>query len=153
MKQNNNKYIKYLLNIPKSKHSLINELAAKYENNYNKSHNCTTCANCCKKLGPRITNTDINKAAKYLNIKSNEFISKFLIIDEDNDYIFNSLPCPFLKNNLCEIYEFRPKACREYPHISQQVFMKKINIMSKNIDTCPTVYYVIKSICENENRS
>ena len=51
-------------------------------------------------------------------IKPSDFTDKYLKIDEDFDYILKKVPCEFLlKDNSCSIYDFRPKACREYPQI------------------------------------
>ena len=74
---------------------------------------CLTCANCCRSLGPAIYDKDIERIAKALRIKPSEVVSSYLRIDEDGDYVFKSMPCPFLMDdNYCSIYESRPKACR-----------------------------------------
>lgn len=45
----------------------------------------------------------------------------YLRVDEDNDKVFKSMPCPFLgEDNLCSIYDIRPKACREFPHTDRK---------------------------------
>ena len=78
---------------------------------------CLKCANCCITTGPLFTDKDIIRIAKYLRIKPSEFTEKYLRIDEDMDYVLQSVPCSFLgEDNYCSIYEVRPKACREYPH-------------------------------------
>ena len=78
---------------------------------------CLSCANCCRSLGPRITDRDIERIASAKRMKHHEVVSTYLRIDEDNDYVFKNMPCPFLEaDNYCSIYEDRPKACREYPH-------------------------------------
>ena len=78
---------------------------------------CLKCANCCTTTGPLFTDKDITTVSKHLRIKPSEFTDKFLQIDEDKDYVLNSLPCVFLADdNSCTIYDHRPKACREFPH-------------------------------------
>ncbi len=102
--------------------------------------NCLDCANCCKNLGPRITNVDIERLAAALKIKSSVFVEKYLHIDEDKDYVFKSMPCPFLDDeNYCLVYKSRPKACREYPHTDRKNIAGILNLCVKNIDTCPIV--------------
>ncbi|MCD8166744.1 MAG: YkgJ family cysteine cluster protein [Bacteroides sp.] len=77
---------------------------------------CLECGNCCRSLGPLITDRDIERMAQALRKKPSEVAETYLRIDEDNDYVFKSMPCPFLgTDNYCCIYEDRPKACREYP--------------------------------------
>ena len=111
--------------------------------------NCLECANCCKTLGPRITDRDIEKIASSLRIKPSDVVSRYLRIDEDNDYVFKSMPCPFLdSDNYCVIYENRPKACREYPHTDRKKFHQIANLTIKNAETCPAVYEILERLRE-----
>ncbi|MDD2565031.1 MAG: YkgJ family cysteine cluster protein [Salinivirgaceae bacterium] len=106
---------------------------------------CLQCANCCRSLGPRITNNDINRLSKSLRIKQNQFIDTYLIIDEDGDYVFKLMPCPFLDtDNCCKVYNDRPQACREYPHLNRRKFIQILEITNKNRSTCPAVYEAIE---------
>jgi Fe-S-cluster containining protein len=65
---------------------------------------CLTCANSCSTISPIVTGKDIEKLAKYLKMKPSEFISQYLYIDEDKDYVFQQTPCPFLMpDNYCMV--------------------------------------------------
>ena len=113
---------------------------------------CLTCANCCRSLGPAIYDKDIERIAKALRIKPSEVVSSYLRIDEDGDYVFKSMPCPFLMNdNYCSIYESRPKACREYPHTDRKRFYQIYNLSIKNAYTCPIVFEVMEEIRKTTN--
>ncbi|MFC2138113.1 YkgJ family cysteine cluster protein [Bacteroidota bacterium] len=108
---------------------------------------CLDCANCCKTIGPILYNIDIERMARALKIKSSEFINQYIAVDEDNDYIFNSKPCPFLdENNYCIIYENRPKACREYPHTDRKRMYQILDLTIKNTYTCPAVYKIVEEL-------
>jgi len=108
---------------------------------------CLQCANCCRSLGPLITNKDIDHIAKALRMKSADVISTYLKIDEDSDFVFNNMPCPFLMDdNYCSIYEHRPKACREYPHTDRTKFYQIFNLTIKNTYTCPVAYEVLEKL-------
>ena len=101
---------------------------------------CLECANCCKTTGPLIIQKDINRIAPHLNLSPMGFIEKYLNIDEDNDYVFKSMPCPFLgEDNYCSIYEVRPKACREYPHTDRVNQLGILKLTEKNASVCPAV--------------
>jgi Fe-S-cluster containining protein len=109
--------------------------------------NCLDCANCCKTLGPRITEKDIERIAKFLKLKKEAFIKTYLRIDEDGDYVFQSMPCPFLlTDNYCSIYDVRPKACAEYPHTDRRKFYQLFNLTLKNIPSCPAVYEIVEKL-------
>ena len=108
---------------------------------------CLECANCCRSLGPRITDNDIQKLSKALKIKPGQVIDSYLRLDEDGDYVFQQMPCPFLMNdNYCLIYESRPKACREYPHTNRKRFEQAFSVTIKNVYTCPAVYLIVEKL-------
>lgn len=111
--------------------------------------NCLECANCCRSLGPRITDKDVEKMGKALRMKPVDVVSRYLRVDEDGDMVFRSMPCPFLgDDNYCAIYESRPKACREYPHTDRKKFFQIYKLSVKNASTCPIVYEVMEGIQE-----
>jgi uncharacterized protein len=116
--------------------------------------NCLSCGNCCRTLGPRITDKDVERMSKVLKMKSADVISKYLRIDEDGDMVFQSMPCPFLgDDNYCAIYESRPKACREYPHTDRKRFYQIYNLSVKNAYTCPIVYEVLQQLAVNSKQN
>jgi Fe-S-cluster containining protein len=105
---------------------------------------CLECANCCKSLGPMLFESDIDRMASFIKIKSPVFKDKYIKIDEDGDYVFNASPCPFLcHDNLCMIYVSRPKACREYPHTNRKRFYQVVLKTYHNTFTCPAVFSIV----------
>ncbi len=114
--------------------------------------NCLKCANCCTTTGPLLTTKDIDRIAKHLRLKSTQFIDSYLIIDEDNDYVFKSMPCPFLgADNYCSIYDNRPKACREYPHTDRVNQQGILAITKKNVTLCPAVAQIFLQLESSKN--
>lgn len=108
---------------------------------------CLTCGNCCRTLGPRLTDKDVERMAKAVRMKVNDFEERYLKKDEDGDVVFKAMPCPFLgADNYCAIYESRPKACREYPHTDRKRFYQIYNLSIKNAYTCPVVFQVLEEI-------
>ncbi len=118
--------------VDKKIHQLHQEAFAKID--------CLECANCCKTTGPLFTQKDIYSIAGHLNLTPNAFIDKYLRIDEDSDYALQTVPCPFLgTDNYCSIYEFRPKACRDYPHTDRVNQLGILKLTEKNVSICPAV--------------
>lgn len=114
---------------------------------FSQSINCLECANCCRSLGPAIYDRDIERMAKALRMKEREVVDTYLRIDEDRDYVFKTMPCPFLMpDNYCSIYENRPKACREYPHTDRRKFEQIYKLTVTNTSTCPIAYEVLSEL-------
>ena len=112
-----------------------------------KKTNCLNCANCCKTTGPLFTSADVERISKHLRLKPQQFISQYLRIDEDQDYVLQKLPCSFLDHdNACFIYEVRPKACREFPHTDRKKFQQISAMTMKNIPICPAVYNIVEEM-------
>jgi Fe-S-cluster containining protein len=111
--------------------------------------NCLECANCCTTTGPTLTDTDIKRVAKHLRMKEVDFAAKYVIEDEDDDQVFNAMPCPFLgADNYCSIYDHRPKACRDYPHTDRVKQHQLLDLHMQNESICPAVEKVLKEVAE-----
>jgi Fe-S-cluster containining protein len=108
---------------------------------------CLKCANCCKTTGPLFTSSDIKRISSKLKLSEKEFVQKYLRKDEDNDMVLQKVPCTFLgEDNHCSIYEFRPKACREYPHTDQKDQPSIYHLTLKNASVCPAVSDILEHI-------
>ena len=128
---------------PKKLDYLMQEL---HEEEFKRT-DCLECANCCKTTGPLFTDKDVTRIAKHFKIKEQAFISQFLKIDEDNDYVLQSVPCTFLgADSYCSIYEVRPKACREFPHTDRKKFQQISNLTLKNVAICPAAYNIVEEM-------
>lgn len=110
---------------------------------------CLKCANCCKTTGPLLTSSDIGRLSKRLKIAEKDFFNQYLRTDEDGDFVFQSMPCPFLGNdNYCSVYEDRPKACREFPHTDHKGQMDIMHLTRKNARICPAVSQIFQQLAK-----
>lgn len=109
--------------------------------------NCLSCGNCCKTTGPLFTNADVERISKHLRLKSQQFIERYLRVDEDNDYVLQQVPCAFLgQDNYCSIYDVRPKACKEFPHTDRKKFHQINNLTLKNVAICPAAFNIVEEM-------
>ncbi|MEL7268709.1 MAG: YkgJ family cysteine cluster protein [Bacteroidota bacterium] len=109
--------------------------------------NCLECANCCKTTGPLFTNADIERIAKRFRMKPSQFITTYLKVDEENDYVLQQVPCSFLDaENHCLIYDIRPKACREFPHTNRRKFHQIASLTLKNVGVCPAAFNIVEAM-------
>lgn len=108
---------------------------------------CLQCAHCCKTTGPLFTEADIGRIAKKLKMKVHDFETAYLHTDDDGDKVLKQLPCPFLgADHYCSIYEFRPKACKEYPHTDRKKFYQINPLTLKNVAICPAAFAIVEKL-------
>ena len=136
-------FIKLRKKTPKKLDSIMEEL---HEVEFKKT-DCLECANCCKTTSPIFTTKDIDRISKSFRIKTRQFIDKYLNLDTDSDYVLKSSPCTFLAaDNTCNIYDVRPKACREYPHTNRKNFEKISDLTLKNVAICPATFNIVEAL-------
>lgn len=133
--------------LKKKKPKNLDDAVHQMHDDFFATFNCLDCANCCKTIGPRLTDKDIDRLAKHLKMKPQAFIDQYVEVDEDNDFVFREHPCPFLlPDNYCMVYENRPKACRDYPHTDRKRFVQILDLSHKNCETCPVVYEIFERL-------
>jgi len=111
---------------------------------------CLTCGNCCKTTSPIFTEKDIKRIAKHFKMKEHAFIDFYLHRDKDDFWVLNDVPCAFLdlNDNMCNIYDVRPKACGEYPHTDRRKFIQITDLTLNNTSICPAVYDIVEELKE-----
>ncbi len=120
-------------------HKLHEEVFAKTD--------CLDCANCCKTTSPIFEQQDIDRVAKRKKITTGEFITKYLYMDEEGDFVLQNAPCSFLNtDNTCGIYDVRPKACSEYPHTNRKKMHEILDLTYENAFVCPAVSEIIRML-------
>ncbi len=134
----------------KMKQAKPNDLDQKFHKGHEaefKKMDCLSCANCCKTTSPIFRDADIRRISKHLRVKEGKFISDYLRMDEEQDYVLKSSPCSFLeKDNSCSIYDVRPLACREYPHTDRKNMFQVLEITAENSLICPAVARIVLAI-------
>jgi Fe-S-cluster containining protein len=107
---------------------------------------CRTCANCCKTRHPLFSREEIQRIADCVGLTPQELRARYLEYDRDSGrYITRQLPCPFLKDNLCTVYEVRPATCAGYPHLHRNL-RSRLSQTIDNAETCPIVFNVLERL-------
>jgi len=141
----NKKYFQKLKKrTPKNLDLVMQEL---HEKEFEKT-DCLTCGNCCKTTSPIFTNKDIERISKHFRMKVLDFITQYLERDSDDFYVLKTAPCSFLdlNDNMCMIYDVRPKACGEYPHTDRRKFIQITDLTLKNTEICPAAYNIVEAL-------
>jgi Fe-S-cluster containining protein len=131
------------------KNKVLKQLPALHQEAFEKT-DCLQCANCCKHYSPRFKTPDIKRISRHLRMKESDFISAYLRLDEEGDYVTQSAPCPFLgSGNLCSIYAQRPSDCIRFPYTDEDVIIKRPSLTIKNSTFCPIVTHVLERLVGN----
>jgi len=108
---------------------------------------CLDCANCCSTTSPMFFDKDIERLAAHLRMKPGAFIEQYLFLDTDGIYALKQTPCPFLgADRYCSVYEYRPKACREFPHTQHRKMVQKLDLAVTNSSICPAVFHILEML-------
>jgi len=113
---------------------------------------CTSCANCCREVHPTFSEEEVDRLARRLGMEGEQFIQTYLERTErgsGNPWQTRSKPCPFLKDNLCSVYEDRPADCSGYPYLYKPEFVFRTMAMIERAPTCPIVYEVLEGLKES----
>ena len=145
-------YKKVLPRLRKLKPGKLNSLFHSLHHEAFEIIDCLECANCCTSIGPRVNDNDIIRLARKLRVKPSDIMSNYMRVDEDNDIIMKSMPCPFLMpDNYCSVYDSRPLACKGYPHTDHSKMAGLLNLTLKNSETCPAVAWIFEQLLTELN--
>ncbi|HLJ27555.1 MAG TPA: YkgJ family cysteine cluster protein [Candidatus Angelobacter sp.] len=110
---------------------------------------CTACANCCREMHPSFSEEEVDRLARRLGMERQQFIDAYLERTKEageNFWQTRGTPCPFLKDNLCSVYEDRPADCSGYPYLYEPEFASRTIGMVERTLTCPIVYEVMEQL-------
>ncbi len=116
---------------------LHNELFSDYD--------CSRCRNCCKEYSAEIPPQDFEHDAAHLNLSVDDFIDRYLKLNEFGSYSTKHKPCDFLLNiGDCMLGDCKPEGCKNYPYTNQPERLQSLLTFIENIKICPVAY----EICE-----
>lgn len=108
---------------------------------------CCACANCCRVMSPQLSARDVRRLADHLGIHKTQLIDDYLQpSDEKGKYAFAQLPCRFLHEERCSVYDVRPDDCRSFPHLQKREFRSRLIGVVENCSICPIVYNVFERL-------
>lgn len=105
---------------------------------------CTTCGACCRGLMINITKEEVGSTAEHLSLSNDMFIEKYVEVSQGGIMIMNTIPCHFLSENKCNIYEQRFNECRDFPHLHKSNFRDRLFGTLIHYGVCPIIYNVME---------
>jgi len=107
---------------------------------------CTQCGNCCKTLMINVEEKEADIAAYHLKMSRTAFDEAFLEKSLSGKMLISKIPCHFLDDNKCTIYESRFGGCREFPALHLPNIQKRLFTIFMHYDRCPIIYNVIEEL-------
>lgn len=72
---------------------------------------CDRCCKCCREMPIHLNDADLDR------IYPLDGVAVFDKMDENEVDNYLKTPCPYLKGDLCTIYDARPTSCRMFPFV------------------------------------
>jgi Fe-S-cluster containining protein len=109
--------------------------------------NCTECGNCCQTLMINITEPECERISEHLQQTTTDFKEAYVETSkEGTTMILNKMPCHFLKDKCCSIYEHRFTECREFPQLDNPNFKSRTFSTMMHYGRCPIIYNVMEQL-------
>ncbi|MBY0482429.1 MAG: YkgJ family cysteine cluster protein [Chitinophagaceae bacterium] len=105
---------------------------------------CTLCGNCCKTLMIVVTNPEADQLSGALQISRTSFDEQYIEKGLNEMMLINKMPCCFLKETKCTVYENRFEGCREFPALHLPGFKKRLFTHFMHYDRCMIIYNTIE---------
>jgi len=107
---------------------------------------CTQCGNCCKSLMITVSDEEANVLSSALNQTRENFDEQYLEKGSNGLMLINTIPCTFLSDNKCTIYENRFAGCREFPAMHLPNFKQRLFTSFMHYNRCPIIFNVIEQL-------
>ena len=107
---------------------------------------CTTCGNCCKTLLINVTENEADNLSTYLNKTRIDFDKEYVEKGSNGMMLMNTIPCSFLADNKCRIYDYRFDGCREFPGLDIPNFTKRLFTVFMHYGRCPIIFNVVEQL-------
>ena len=109
---------------------------------------CTACGNCCKSLMVLISDAEADNLSGHLGQTRTNFDAEYLEKGNNGLMIMNRMPCPFLTEKKCSIYEHRFEGCKEFPALHLPNFKDRLFTTFMHYERCPIIFNVVEQMKE-----
>lgn len=125
----------------------VDELVLQLNAKISPQIDCTQCGNCCRSLMINVEKSDAKRLAVHLQMNVADFERKYVERSSSGLLsVMNTIPCHFLADNKCTVYEARPNECREFPGLHRPGFTARLFATFMHYGRCPIIYNVIEQL-------
>ena len=119
-------------------HALNNKIASKID--------CTACGNCCKTLLININEKEADALSEHLDQTREMFDKNYLEKGMNGTMLMSAVPCHFLKENKCTVYDYRFEGCKEFPAMHLPHFNKRLFTTFMHYNRCPIIFNIVEQL-------
>jgi Fe-S-cluster containining protein len=107
---------------------------------------CRQCGNCCLETRVTVSEAEIAAIASFLGMPVSEVVRQYTEADAVEHSLLLAQPgggaCVFFDKGLCLVYEARPLACREFPHVDtgHASLGSRLESIGRHASICPILY-------------
>lgn len=146
-KQKENENFKFRSFLKNQDSKKIDKIVHRLNEEISSQINCQDCGNCCIALEPCLNKSEIKNLAQIKNLSQTDFEAQFVEIDKFEDIKFlKGMPCIFLKDKSCSIYQDRPANCKSFPHTHKAKFTSRTMGVINNYEICPIVFNLLEKL-------
>jgi hypothetical protein len=124
----------------------VDELVFQLDKTISPQISCTDCGNCCKSLMVLINDAEADNLSAHLGQSRTEFDKEYLEKGSNGLMIMNRMPCPFLSDNKCSVYEHRFEGCKEFPALHLPNFKERLFTTFMHYERCPIIFNVVEQL-------
>lgn len=107
---------------------------------------CTSCGNCCSTLMINVAENEADNLSTYLNRTRKNFDREYIEKGSNGMMLMNTIPCSFLAENKCTVYNYRFAGCREFPGLDVPNFTKRLFTVFMHYGRCPIIFNVVEQL-------
>jgi Fe-S-cluster containining protein len=136
----------FLLSVRAYDNAVLEAMVHEMNNTVSAGIDCTACGNCCKTLVINVTQEEVGKLAEHMHMSEVETRENYIEESLAGNCFINTMPCHFLADDKCTIYEARFTECRDFPHLHKPGFKARLAGTLMHYGRCPIIYNVVEEM-------
>lgn len=127
---------------------LIDQMVHQLNEDISPRIDCTVCGNCCKTLMINVEEAEADRLTNHLAITRTDFDQQYLEKGSNGMMVMNAIPCSFLTEKKCSVYDYRFAGCREFPAMHLPGFSKRLFTTLMHYGRCPIIFNIVEAMKE-----
>lgn len=93
-----------------------------------------------------INDAEADALAGHLGQSRSFFDEQYMEKGSNGLMIMNRMPCHFLSENKCTVYEYRFEGCKEFPALHLPHFKRRMFTTFMHYERCPIIFNVVEQL-------